>query len=194
MGRVAGLTTEETRQRVLEAAAAVFAEQGFEGARVAQIAKAAGLSVGAIYNHWQSKAELLAAVVERHTADELTRLFTGEGADGVLDIIATMGRELDERPTIAPLLAEMALAARRDPESAEVLRREVAAHEAVLADLFRFGQGGGDVVDDVDAAVAARYCLMLGLGSLLVRAIGLPSTDRDEWGSLIDRLVDGFRT
>lgn len=194
MGRVAGLTAEETRERVLDAAAAVFAEQGFEGARVAQIARAAGLSVGAIYNHWQSKAELLAAVVERTSADELTNLLAGEQDAGVLDIIATMGRLLDERPPVAPLLAEVILAARRDPDAAEVLRREVAAHEALLVDLFRFGQQAGDVDAGVDPAVGARYCLMLGLGSLLIRAMDLPSTDHDEWSSLIDRLVDGFRT
>jgi AcrR family transcriptional regulator len=194
MGRVAGLTPEETRERVLDAAAAVFAEQGFEGARVAQIARAAGLSVGAIYNHWQSKAELLAAVVERTSADELTNLLAGEQDAGVLDIIATMGRLLDERPPVAPLLAEVILAARRDPDAAEVLRREVAAHEALLVDLFRFGQQTGDVDAGVDPAVGARYCLMLGLGSLLIRAMDLPSTDHDEWSSLIDRLVDGFRT
>jgi len=195
MGRVAGLTAEETRERVLDAAAAVFAEQGYEGARVAAIAKQAGLSVGAIYNHWPSKADLLAAVVERTTSDELMQLFTsGATSDGVLDIIATMGRVLDERPPVAPLLAEVALAARRDPESAEVLRREVAAHEAVLVDLFRFGQSAGDVDHGVSPEVGARYCLMLGLGSLLVRAIGLPSTPHDDWASLIDRLVDGFRT
>jgi AcrR family transcriptional regulator len=80
MGRVAGLTPEETRQRVLDAAAGVFAEYGFEGARVAQIARAAGLSVGAIYNHYGSKAELLAAVVEQHSAHELSGLLASGGS------------------------------------------------------------------------------------------------------------------
>src|SRR3954470_10933012 len=114
MGRVAGLTPEETRERVLHAAAAVFAEQGFEGARVAEIAKQAGLSVGAIYNHYGSKGELLAAVVERHSAEELGRLLaTGQPA-GVLDLIALQGTQLEARHGVAPLLAEVILAARRD--------------------------------------------------------------------------------
>jgi len=193
MGRVAGLTPEETRARVLDAAAAVFAEQGFEGARVAAIAKRAGLSVGAIYNHWDSKAELLAAVVERHSADELTSLLTGAEATDVLDIIAALGSHLDERPPVAPLLAEVILAARRDPDAAQVLVREVLASESLLTDLLRFGQSAGEVVPDVDPAVVARYCLMLGLGSLLVRAMELPSTDPDAWRAFIGRLVDGFR-
>jgi hypothetical protein len=39
----------------------------------------------------------------------------------------------------------------------------------------------------------ARFCLMLGLGSLLLRAMALPGTDPDAWASFIDRIVDGFR-
>lgn len=193
MGRVAGLSAEETRSRVLDAAAAVFAEQGFEGARVAQIAKRAGLSVGAIYNHWESKAELLAAVVEGHSAAELSRLLASEQPAGVLDLIAAQGRHLDDGPPAAPLLAEVILAARRDPDAAAVLLREVAGREHLLADVVRFGQAAGDVVADVDAEVVARFCLLLGLGSLLARAMDLPPTDHDAWASFIDRLVDGFR-
>src|SRR3954469_14758056 len=116
MGRVAGLTPQETKQRVLDAAARVFADYGYEGARVAQIAKEADLSVGAIYNHYQSKAELLAAVVERHGGDELAQLLASGELAGVLDVIAAQGKRLEHGPgaSPAPVLAEMILAARRD--------------------------------------------------------------------------------
>jgi AcrR family transcriptional regulator len=193
MGRVAGLTSEETRTRVLDAAATVFAERGFDGARVAEIAKAAGLSVGAIYNHYGSKAELLSAVVERHGAQELGELLSGDGATGVLDLIAAQGRRLDRGPVLAPLLAEVILTARRDPDVAAILLREVQGRERVLGDVIRFGQSAGDIAGDVDADVVARFCLMLSLGSLLVRAMDLPSTEPDDWASFITRLVDGFR-
>jgi AcrR family transcriptional regulator len=42
MGRIAGVTAAETRERLLRAAADVFAAQGFDGTRVAGIAAAAG--------------------------------------------------------------------------------------------------------------------------------------------------------
>lgn len=193
MGRVAGLTAEETRTRVLDAAAHVFAECGYEGARVAQIARAAGLSVGAIYNHYPSKAELLIAVVEHHSADELGELFASGEPIGVLDLIAFQGGRLHRRTGLAPLLAELILASRRDPDVARILMRQVSENEAGVADFVRFGQAAGDVVNDVDPAVVARFCLMLGLGSLLVGALDLPSTDPDAWASFITRLVDGFR-
>jgi len=194
MGRVAGLTTGEARTRVLQAAAEVFADCGFEGSRMTEIAKVAGLSVGAIYNHFESKADLLAAVVRCHGADDLGRLLASEQRAGVLDLIALRGRSLDEGPPAAPLLAEAILAARRDPEVARILLAEIAGREEVLADFIRFGQMAGDVVEDADPVVIARFCLMLGLGSLMVRAIELPSTDAEAWSSFIDRLVDRFRS
>src|SRR5215469_17322934 len=59
MGRIAGATAAETRKRLLAAAADVFAERGYDGTRVADIAAAAGVSNGALYAHFGSKAELL---------------------------------------------------------------------------------------------------------------------------------------
>ena len=193
MGRVAGLSPAETRQRLLDAAATVFGRDGFEGARVAQIAEEAGLSVGAIYNHYGSKAELLAAVVEQHSAQELGRLLTAGRPMGVLELIAEQGKRLDHGPVAAPLLVELITASRRDPEAAQILLREVSGREDLMAELIRFGQAAGDVTSDADPAVVARFCLMLGLGSLLLRSIELPSTDSDAWASFINRIVDGFR-
>ena len=195
VGRVAGLAPEETRQRVLDAAAKVFAERGFEGARVAHIAKASGLSVGAIYNHYGSKAELLAAVVEQHSDRELVALLAGNDTTptGVPELIEVLGAGLIADRPGASLLAEVILAARRDPTLATGLAEQVARREGFLGDLVRFGQTSGDIVDDVDPAVVARFCLMLALGSLLVRTIDVPATDADAWRTFIARLVDGFR-
>ena len=193
VGRVAGLSSEGTRERVLDAAAAVFAESGFEGARVAHIAKTADLSVGAIYNHYESKAELLAAVVERHSAADLAQLMASRQPGGVLDLIAARGEQLNDRPPASPLLAEMILASSRDPEVAAVLVREASRQERLLADFVRLAQSAGDVVDDVEPSVVARFCLMLGLGSLMVQALDLPHTDSDAWASFINRLVAELR-
>jgi AcrR family transcriptional regulator len=60
VGRIAGVTAAETRRRLLRATAEVFAAHGYEGTRVADIVAAAGVSNGALYAHFGSKAELLA--------------------------------------------------------------------------------------------------------------------------------------
>ncbi|SEP26745.1 TetR/AcrR family transcriptional regulator [Trujillonella endophytica] len=72
------MTTESrppsTRERILEAAMDVFAEQGFTGATISEVERRVGLAVGtgSLYRHFPSKEALLAAAVER----EVTRLRT----------------------------------------------------------------------------------------------------------------------
>src|SRR5262245_23683430 len=58
---------EETRGRLLDAAYDEFRRNGFHGTSMRQIAQAAGLAVGGIYNHFHSKEEIFAAVLDaRH--------------------------------------------------------------------------------------------------------------------------------
>ena len=52
-----------TRQRVLDAARALFAERGYEPATIRDIAKGAGMSTGAVFANFQDKAELFEAVL-----------------------------------------------------------------------------------------------------------------------------------
>ncbi len=57
----------ETRTRLLDAAYDEFRRNGFHGTSMRQIAQAAGLAVGGIYNHFHSKEEIFAAVLDaRH--------------------------------------------------------------------------------------------------------------------------------
>src|SRR5581483_3785834 len=55
--------TDDTRQRLLDAATQVFAEVGYDGARVQEIARRAGLTTGAIYGKFRDKAELLVEAI-----------------------------------------------------------------------------------------------------------------------------------
>lgn len=52
-----------TRKRLLDAARGLFGEQGFAATSITQVAAQARVSTGAIYHHWSTKQELLAAVV-----------------------------------------------------------------------------------------------------------------------------------
>src|SRR5919206_3083128 len=107
MGRVKGLTPDETRRRVIDGAAEAFAELGFERARVSDIARAAGLSSGAMYNHFDSKSELLGAVIECHAGNELMKLVESGTTAGLLDVVLARAKQLGApggMPT--PLLLE----------------------------------------------------------------------------------------
>lgn len=54
----------ETRQKLLRAAAEEFATQGFAGANVNRISKAAGYSIGTFYNYFPSKRDLMLAFID----------------------------------------------------------------------------------------------------------------------------------
>ncbi len=54
---------QQTRALLIEAALQQFAANGYHGASMRQIAEAAGVAVGGIYNHFSSKEEMLTAVI-----------------------------------------------------------------------------------------------------------------------------------
>ena len=72
-----------TRTRLLEAAFAVFAAQGYTGATIDAIVQAAGYSKGAFYFHFTSKEEVFLEVLwSRVRAEEQTLRTAGESAAG----------------------------------------------------------------------------------------------------------------
>ncbi len=194
MGRIAGVTPEETRQRLLDAAAQVFELKGYEGATVAQIAHEAGVTSGAIYAHYQSKAELLVDALRAHSERAAGELLqapdTPTDAAGVL---VTLAERLRTRGVDrSGLLVEALLASRRDPELAEVLAVTIGQREQNMARLLAVGQERGELTTEVTPDAAAHFALMLGLGSVFVRALGLPPPAADDWSGFVRRLVGAF--
>ena len=59
---------ERTRERLLDAAAVVFARKGIEAASLDEVAEAAGYTKGAIYSNFASKTDLIAALMDRRIA------------------------------------------------------------------------------------------------------------------------------
>lgn len=72
---------QETRARILSAAATWFADHGYAAASIRDIARAVGVTVGAIYVHFASKDRLLAAVYEEGV------LRIGEAVDAAIQSI-----------------------------------------------------------------------------------------------------------
>jgi TetR/AcrR family transcriptional repressor of nem operon len=64
----------ENRRRILDAAARLFRERGFENVTVAEIMNAAGLTHGGVYGHFDSKEALINAAMGHEQTDRRTRL------------------------------------------------------------------------------------------------------------------------
>lgn len=77
------LTGEERRATIVEAAGRLFGERGYDGARLDQIATAAGVTKPILYRHFADKQALYMALLERHRDDlgGFLAAFPGEGSD-----------------------------------------------------------------------------------------------------------------
>ena len=193
MGRIAGVSPDQTRERLLDAAARVFELKGYEGATVAEIAREAGVTSGAIYAHYTSKAELLVDALRAHSERATASVLPPGTTADVPTLLTALARRLGTRAHEATaLLVEALLTARRDAELAQVLATALGQRERNMAALIAEGQRAGQLAGDVSPEAAARFALMLSLGSMLVRSLDMPVTDPAEWTTFIGRLIGGF--
>lgn len=124
---------EQTRRRVLKAAARVFRRRGYRGASVEAIAAEAGYTVGALYSNFEGKDDLLLALLEEEIGDITERVVaaTAEAEEAVEKLrrgAVEWMAVLDEEREFYVLLIEFWTLWVRDPE----LRREHAERFAAL--------------------------------------------------------------
>jgi AcrR family transcriptional regulator len=165
------LKPEVRRERLLEAAASVFAERGYEAARIEQIAEAAEVSAGLLYRHFASKRELYAELV--HRADrELLRHLAEAAAPG-----PPSGRRL-ERGLGAVLafveghrnLWRMLMRDVVDPEIAELRVESHRQAVTVVANLIR-----------LDPELGRRQVTKLEVERMAVLIVGSTTTLAEWW-------------
>ncbi len=72
----------DTRERILEAAAQVFAKKGLQKATLDEVAAAAGMTKGAIYWHFKSKSDLFFALLD-HRFQQYTGPLMGDAAQAI---------------------------------------------------------------------------------------------------------------
>src|SRR5262245_47168073 len=76
-------TQERTRERVLAAAAKVFARRGYQRATVDEIASEAGFTIGALYSNFAGKEELFLALADRQVEERVAEVEAiAEAAEG----------------------------------------------------------------------------------------------------------------
>ena len=126
-----------TRARVLEAAAAVFAERGFYGASVEEIAERAGFSRGAVYSNFEGKEDLFLAVLDAHLeaeAEAAGAAWEGVAPEQVLAVLrAQAARRAAGARQWALLWAEFWLHVLRHPDLAPKLAARQRARRSVVA-------------------------------------------------------------
>jgi len=98
----------ETRQRLIDAAARLFARNGYTASTVAAIGEEAGVSRGLVNFHFKAKEKLLHAVIEQLVAELESQMFPVDSPDDTLAALAVLidahRRFLTEQPDRARLL------------------------------------------------------------------------------------------
>jgi AcrR family transcriptional regulator len=161
VGSLRAVQQAETRERLLDAAATLFAEHGFSGTSVAAIAKRAGVTTGAIYSNFAGKDDLFTAVVERHMkhqAETYRELYSEGGAPaermqrGANRWMALIA----EDPDYFPLFVEVWRVGLAKPEIQRRLRKAYANLIKELATLVRDG-----APTPLEPAVATQFALIV---------------------------------
>ena len=185
---------DDLTDRLLRAAAQVFAEKGYEKAGVAEIARRAGVTTGAIYSRYGGKAELLLEAVDHHVPDSIDSVLNGGGNPGSpTEVLSMLGDHLlDPLDGGHGLFLEAIVAARRDPDLAERLRVRVEDEDRRLGKLVDEATTDGLFDADLDEQAVVRLAHAIGLGMLLTRSMGLSLPSPDHWHTVIDRVLGGL--
>jgi len=160
---------EPSRGYLLEAAIESFATHGYHGASIDRIARAAGVTKGAVYYHFKDKEELLFETVRNRIVEFESQVLADTSPDD--DALATLRRVVDacfltatesnHRRFIMTLMVE---ALGTNPDLSDVFRLELRRMRAFLSDVVRRGQDAGDVRTDVlpDEAAALVVSAIMG--------------------------------
>ena len=189
MGRIAGATGAQTRQRLLRAAADVFARRGYDGTRVADIAAEAGLSNSALYAYFTNKAELLVGALRTHGRRPLAEMVAADPERSIVYLFMRAGVGLREQPDADRyLVIEALIAARRDPEVAASMTGYIRERAEWMTGLVEQAQLRGEIDATVSPRAIGHLATSLAIGSTLLTP-DLHNVDDEDWTALLTRVV-----
>ena len=171
----------DKRKLILEAAIRVFAEHGYHGARVGDIAEDAGVAHGLLYHYFASKDDVLRTIFLENWGALIARFRAVEASD-------------EPAPEKLEGIAKILLRTwRNDPALVTVMVREVARSQqlqdrvgevreafAIVQRVIEEGQASGDFRSDLDARLAS-WIFYGGLEEVLTGWVlgQLPDSEED---------------
>ena len=179
-------TRDDTRDKLFEAAARMFEQDGIGGASIEAIAAEAGFTRGAFYSNFKSKDELIFAMLEDHVEQSIQRnmeiLAQHKNLDDFMAALKAMDRTRQDPLGRSPLLhMEMSLfvarAEKRRPELAKRLR----ARRKLIADIVEATLKDSAKGDTLNPPWMASIVLALEDGFRLHRLIDPETTPADSF-------------
>lgn len=153
--------SEQTRQRIVDAATDLFARKGFHATSVADVASAVTLTKGALYHHFETKEDLFHAVVlgvrsAWETNVEAAVQRHEDALDRLTALLVNHARLIHRRPELCLVVSGLSEEMRyTHPDLAEVLHGIYRDLIAFIEDMLRSGQEHGQVRLDIDPRAIA---------------------------------------
>ncbi len=172
MPKISDERKAERREQILAAARRCFAEHGYEGATVARLEKATGLSRGGIFNYFDSKEDLFIELAVED-ARRMSDVWVNQGLPAVVDEVFGLD------PAWLSVYLELVRRVRTD----EDFRRRIEERQQAVVPMNRAkieeAQRAGEFRDDLEAKEIGQFVNLVLNGLALSRASGdeLPSAE-----------------
>jgi len=157
VARISAETREKVRRRLLEAAAAHFAERGLDGAQVDAIALAAGCAKGTVYNYFASKEDLFAEVLAEGCRAAVQRYAAGVTSGAVRESLRALAAAdvsvLREEEGFMKVVVREAMSFR--PATYPLIVEHLAPYLEQVRRVLERGAAAGEIRDDRPAAELA---------------------------------------
>ena len=185
---------QEKRARIIDAAIEVFAEKGFRGARISDIAAEAGIAAGTIYLYFKNKDEVLLSIFEEKMEEVIAHLKTGlEGISNHRDRLRIFARThfdlLQEHPSLAQVFQ---VELRQSHRFLREYRPEhLWAYLSVIDEIIRDGQAAGIWRGDLDPFLM-KWAFFGALDELSIQWVLARKRERFNLDQAADQVVMTF--
>lgn len=192
--------SDETTTRLLDAAAEVFVERGYDRSVIADIARRAGVTTGAVFSRWANKSELMAAAAD-HIFDQILpdQRIKKLGIDEwpVIDIFSAWAANILSGDDTQDVMVQVFASARNNDAVQERLRWFLDEQAHQIGRIVDRGRGEAGFDPGYSTAAVALLIQAVGVGTHLLLSASrddqhLP-TDSD-WEALIRSLFHSLAT
>lgn len=182
---------KQTLERIMNAAAACFAEKGYSGCSLQDIVERAGMSKGAIYVYFRSKEDLFKAIIHKEHSLGIERTHVASARPPYLggiilymsECIQNSGFPIDHR-----LWAEVLAVAARDPSIKETFVASERELRKFWIGMLQKVADAGEMDASLDLNAVAIWLIALGDG-LIIRVADDPEFDFRTHLPIFEKLV-----
>jgi AcrR family transcriptional regulator len=183
----------ESRERIVDCAAALFASRGYDATTMEDIGECADVSRATVFNYFPRKEDLVLAWFDGRRADfagvfDGTERPTGDTSTRLRDAFRALARVFEDDPPIGRGMVRAWL------QAGGPLLSPDSDTTRVFADAIRSGQDRGDIAQDTDPDRAGLLLFDAYLG-VLIRWVTVPDDQPDLEESLVatlDLILDGI--